>query len=320
MSVDIEEPPLELPYDDEAAAAMGPSLATRIQGPKVYLLEESAAALHARLGKRKAADDDEDDVDEMDEDVSHRPNAVLLTGIPISHLPTKRVFAYAAHHNVAPLALEWVDDKTCVLVFKTRSAARDALETLARGTEETEDGLREGRPLPHALWPMEERIAALLGKEAEVEEAIYVRWALPGDVKQTGAAKTSEFYKKHGDTAGKEIYRDGQLIVPSPRRDREREGDRGRRRSDNPGDERARLDAELDAFLNGEGEEAPRSNPRRSDRAPLQRRRGSRSASPRRRQSGRGSGRGRRDEGERRPHKSQEELDAELDAFLADRT
>lgn len=49
--MEIEEPPLELPYDDESAAAMAPSLAARIQGPKVYLLEESAAALHARLGK-----------------------------------------------------------------------------------------------------------------------------------------------------------------------------------------------------------------------------------------------------------------------------
>jgi len=46
-----EERTLDLPYDDAAAEAMGPTLASRIQPQKVYLLEESAAALHARLGK-----------------------------------------------------------------------------------------------------------------------------------------------------------------------------------------------------------------------------------------------------------------------------
>lgn len=246
--------------------------------------------------------------------MSHRPNAVLLTGEPISNLPTKRVFAYAAHYDVVPLALEWVDDTTCVLVFKTRSAARHALETLARTTEEDEFGLREARPLPQALLPIGERIATLLGKDAGVEPVTRIRWALPTDVKRSGARTESEFYKKHGDTAGKEIYRDGQLILPSPSRG-ERDG--GRRNGNTAQDERARLDAELESFLNGD-EAAPRPNPRRSDRAPVPRRRSSRSTSPRRRQGG--GGRARRDEADRRPHKTQDELDAELDAFFAART
>jgi len=263
----------------------------------------------------------------MRADTTLRPNALFITGSPISNLPTKRIFAYVASFDVVPLGLEWVDDKSCVLLFKSRANARDALELLARNDDaDPLDGSRSARPLPLTLWPMESRIASLLGKQAGgtgPDGEIRIRWAEHGDVKKKGARKQSEFYRKHGDTAGREVYRDGQVIVP-PARDgpEETQGDRDRepRRRRDADSERARLDAELDSFLQADDDEDRSSRPSRSHA----RRRSSRSASPIRtgEQNSRdrnSRGRPRRDERSVRPSKTQEELDAELDAFLADR-
>ncbi|EJD53998.1 hypothetical protein AURDEDRAFT_141909 [Auricularia subglabra TFB-10046 SS5] len=267
-------------------------------------------------------------MDEMDEDVSHRPNALFITGDPIANLPTKSVFSYAAYYDVVPLGLEWIDDRTCVLVFKTRAAARSALQTLAR-SDLDESGLHEARPLPTALWPLEDRVASVLGQARA--GTIHIRWAEPSDVKKSGAREASVFYKKHGETAGKEVYRNGVLVVPEiPHRDRDRHHEHDGRGRDN---ERARLDAELDAFISGNiDDSAPRRRTGREwDRGKPPRRRSSRSASPPRRRhrdgpdrdGGLGSGRGRRgrdhDRTNGRPQKSLAELDAELEAFLAER-
>lgn len=82
-----------------------------------------------------------------------------------------------------------------------------------------------------------------------------MRWATPSDVKKKGAKRESEFYKRHGDEAGKDIF-DGRDLPPASQRPRTT----GAHRSIN-GDaafgggeedrafERQRLDAELDQFL-----------------------------------------------------------------------
>ena len=158
-----------------------------------------------------------------------------------------------------------------------------------------------------------------------------MRWATPGDVKQKGANKNSEFYKRYGRTAG----RTDEGEVPEVKR---------RRRDDSEAEKMAELDQELEDFLTEEriAPSKTRSGHVNSDgRTLFDRLRpglhsrlgdsGSRRGKPRR--SGRESERAAEEEveapqtlqsrlgGERRgrnarPKVTAEDLDAELDAFL----
>ncbi|KAG6879417.1 hypothetical protein C0992_002791 [Termitomyces sp. T32_za158] len=236
------------PSNDPARA----SLANRIGSAKLYLLSETSVA---RAGKRKHAVDEEEDVDEeMDEDATHRGNALLLRGPPISHLPTARLFAYAKHFEAQPMGLEWVDDNTCVFVFSSKNSARIAYRHLQKSPTEDpdDDGFVTAKSIPIALWPPEERIHSSLGKGEGLKGAVRMRWALTEDVKKKGARKESTFYKKHGRLAGKEVY--GGEDVPAA----------AKRRRGEDGQEllqRARLDDELDEFLREDEEASPASPP-----------------------------------------------------------
>src|SRR4051794_39555046 len=96
----------------------------------------------------------------LDVDLSCRPNALLFHGSPIAHLPTSRIFAYATHFDAHPMALEWIDDSTCILVFETRATAQAAQHHLQKSaTEDMDtDGFVTAKPIPIAFWPPEERI------------------------------------------------------------------------------------------------------------------------------------------------------------------
>lgn len=277
---DMSEPQPELlSYDDtvpyEAQVEPQPdasSLASRIGRGKIYLLSDAASSLH-RPPKRVGVDEDEDmeDADGLSEDPERRPNALFFTGLPISHLPTTRIFAYATHFDAHPLGLEWVSDTTCVLVFESVAAARRAhaaLEKVPGEEPSIDDGSVTAKPIPIALWPADERISRTLGlgststEDGEAERQrrrdglsapLRMRWARKDDVKKKGARNESEFYRKHGRQAGKETVNG---------RDMPGAGLGKRRRDDDMEDDaatRARLDEELDAFLaqgsGSEGEE-----------------------------------------------------------------
>ncbi|KAJ7122884.1 hypothetical protein C8R44DRAFT_784776 [Mycena epipterygia] len=248
-----------LSYDDTAYEEQLPtpaeqaSLANRIGTSKVYLLSETIA----RVGKRKHGEEDamnEEDVD-MDEDTSYRGNALLLHGSPISSLPTARLFAYATHFEAHPLGLEWVDDERCVFVFDSKTDARAAYKFLQKHIAEEPDaeGYITAKPIPVAIWPPEERINSSLGKGQGLKGTIRMRWAKNDDVKKRGAMKDSQFYKKHGWTAGKETYDDGTAATPPKRR---RRGSSGHDEL-----ERAALDAELDEFIRAEDDPEPEAEP-----------------------------------------------------------
>jgi hypothetical protein len=90
---------------------------------------------------------------------------------------------------------------------------------------------------------------------------IRMRWAKPGDVKRKGAKKESEFYKRHGLDAGKELF-NGRDLPPAKRS--RHDNDSGERSVADQVLERRRLDAELDQFLQDTEEgsdEAPASPP-----------------------------------------------------------
>ncbi|KAI6033888.1 hypothetical protein BKA83DRAFT_4182241 [Pisolithus microcarpus] len=320
--VSQQEPPAE-PALGQAA------LLNRIGTTKVYLIPDS---VHTRTAKRKrSGSEDNDDID-MDEDTQDlRGNALFLTGTPISHLPTARIFAYATHFDAQPLALEWINDNSCILVFESKSQAQAAHRQLRKLLAEDIDldGFVTAKPIPVTMWPPEERINRSLGKGEGLKGVIRMRWARNDDIKKKGAKQESQFYKKYGPTAGKEG--DGPLK---------------KRRGDTEADE-SRLDAELDEYL-GKDRRLSRSPPPSKMRSDyIDERNGSlvehagqngdlrdRISAKRRRRWDGGSGgrlspggrwthlgeerreprgRGRRDN---RPRKTRQDLDDELDAFL----
>lgn len=288
-----------------------------------------------------------------------RPNALLLQGVPISFLPTALILSYAKHYDAEPLKLEWVDDVTCVLVFASDSDCKTAHRLLLKSAVEERDaeGCLTAKSIPVTLWPEGE------AREDRLRGVIRMRMARSGDRKRAGAREESEFYKKHGRTAGKE---DEGGDFPRKRRRRGEDDDAEARR--------AALDAELDDFLaDGEDAEEDGSSRKRTrtstnghaNRSPPSKMRadyvdpvgrsllertslmrahvddidleyGHDPERPRRREYD-GEARpmrplprrrGRRDEGGReaerpvrteRPRKTQQELDAELDAFLNER-
>lgn len=330
---DLPPPPATEPISTPDAGQ--PSLAGRIGQTKVYLISDTLA----KTGKRKY--EEEEGPEDMDEDVSDpslRDNAILLHGTPISHLPTDNIFAYATHFDAHPIGLEWIDDTTCILVFPSKSAARAGFRVLTKSYSEepSDEGFITSKPIPLHVWPAKERLNNTLGMGEGLKGTIKMRWALTSDVKKRGANKESEFYKKYGRGAGK-----NEEDLWSNKRQRVDPGE-------GAADVKARLDEELDAFL-AEGDEentGPSSPPskmhadyvdtsakrsllertstslesRLMNPLPRRARRGDRhdtedgyAGSESRRTRSRG-GRGRRNE---RPKLTQEDLDAELDAFLS---
>ena len=177
----------------------------------------------------------------------YRPNALLISGTPVSSLPTARVFAYATHYDARPLGLEWVDDTSCVLVFDNALSAKICYRRLLKDEEQADnEGFVIAQPIPMALWSPEERINQTLGKGDGPKGVIRMRYARNEDVKKKGARAESNFYKRHGDFAGKEMY---------GREDERSEHDSKRRRREDDALSKAALDAELDNFLADEDQD-----------------------------------------------------------------
>ncbi|KAH0839584.1 hypothetical protein J3R83DRAFT_500 [Lanmaoa asiatica] len=324
-SEEVSEVQVAISNEDAQPAA----LLDRIGSAKVYLLSDST---QTRTAKRKRPDIEEDEDVDMDENTVLRSNALFLTGAPISHLPTARIFAYVTHFDAQPIGLEWVNDSSCVLVFESRTLARAAHRFLRKATAEgtDEDGFVTTKSIPVTLWLPEDRISKSLGQGEGLRGTIKMRWAKNDDVKKKGAMKESEFYKKYGTGAGKDS--------DAPQK---------RRRDERSLLDASKLDDDLDAFLGNERRtsHSPPPTEIHADQLSESRSLIDRTSSPdssvnlRRRissaprdaltsgfsdprrlhdgdeqdDSRRGKGRGRRNP---RPQKTQKELDDELDAFL----
>ncbi|KAF8351052.1 hypothetical protein F5887DRAFT_1124985 [Amanita rubescens] len=312
-----------VPYNEQVS-----SLAERISSTKVYLLADASNA------KRKPAEDIHNGggEDEMETDQGTYPllrgNAILLQGPPIAHLPTARIFDYAAHFDIHPLGLEWVDDNTCIFVFPSKALATSAFLALQKPatTSETPSTttMTTSRPIPISLWPPEDRIHHSLGVGQGLRGTMHMRWARVDDKKKRGAKKDSAFYRKHGVDAGKEkgvTTLENRISSSPPGRKRKRGGK-----------------DDIDEFL--ADDEEPATEPpskMRSDyiaqtgriTARLPKRPRAREGNwaedeeaASRRRGGRRRGRNRAVEtgGEPPRKKTREELDEELEAFLNDRT
>lgn len=160
-----------------------------------------------------------------------------------------------------------------------------------------------------------------------------MRWAMVTDVKKKGAKKESQFYKKYGSAAGKDDAEHGSGHAQKRRRGAE--GDLSE------AEKRAALDDDLDAFLAEDGGDQPQPESKMHsdhmgsegksllERTSVLRSHPETLASritaglPRREREhtrgwdeSKGQGSRRRRSRERRPRATQEDLDAELDAFL----
>ncbi|KIM19894.1 hypothetical protein M408DRAFT_331286 [Serendipita vermifera MAFF 305830] len=216
-----------------------------------------------------------------------RDNAILFRGDPISKLPTQRIFKYVSLSTTPPLGLEWVDDTNVVLVWSSVAEAQNAFHSMREaGTlemDEDDEGFLPARPMPETLAPMELRLEKALGKAVQEAGQMWMRWARPEDVKVKGGKSKSKFYERYGENAGKE----GQNVhVPHS-------GSGKRKRRDYEGDDRddlrKKLDAEMDAFANGDETAVRRS---------ISPRRGRSASPPRRGQTEQGGHRGRRRPGD----------------------
>lgn len=93
------------------------------------------------------------------------------------------------------------------------------------------DGYLLAKPVPKPLWPPEDRINQTLGVGEGLKGLLTMRVAQKGDVKRRGAKNKSEFYRKHGDAAGKDPLNNVLRTAPNWRDEDEK---------------RRLLDAELD--------------------------------------------------------------------------
>jgi len=287
----------------------------------------------------------------LSDDSTRRPNALLLHGPPIAHLSTKLIFEYATHFDAKPLGLEWIDDTTCVLFFASSVAAKEALSLLQRTSSEPPDerGFVLARSIPMAFWPPKQRIDASLGKGEGLKGSLHLRWAEVTDVKKRGARNRSEFYRKHGvdGQPGGEVRTEDAQEAKRRRREelddeldaflREESPDEGSRPASPPSKMRAdyiekkgkgKSLLERTSLMRGyftDDEDADSWKKSLESRITNQRSLLGRSRRP--------PGDGIRGPGQRgawnedgemhsrhgRPRKSQQELDAELDAFLNER-
>ncbi|GHJ87928.1 hypothetical protein NliqN6_4330 [Naganishia liquefaciens] len=273
-----------------------------------------------------------------------RDNALHLSGTPLAHLSTDKIFHYVTSYAPTPLGVEWISDNRLVLVFQDAREANVAISLLAKtGFDPYEPNnddpleLRAAKAVPRRLLPLPENEKASKGnsridptdllfnpqrdlvpvKKTDDEDLpeglregarLDIRYAMESDVKARTAAKDSEWYKKHGRTAGKGVNAlSGSRHGPGASGRRRRSASPGSRYNDR-GDERGAtrssrrtqeyLDAELDAMRDGKYV-APEHRTKDDER----------------RQGGRGDGRrGRREQ------RTQADLDADLEAFLAERS
>ncbi|KAG8749101.1 hypothetical protein FRC12_013573, partial [Ceratobasidium sp. 428] len=296
---------------------------------KIYLLEDHAPLLEEKLGKKRKRE--LDTVEETDEHVDsdddkQRPNALLLHGEPISKLGTEKIFEYVATYcDRPPTSLEWVDDRTTVIIFETPGTTQTSLSALAKEPTQVADNLVPAHPVPKKLWPPEAQLDHNLSRGTALSGVMHVRSARFGDRKLRDARKRSEWYqtqdrqgqgqnKRSRRRDGEDMDLDAELDEMKRRRDAgDEEGNWDKQRA-------SALDAELDDLVKRKenGEEVTEDSSLRQrlgpkkDRqiAPLPRRRGARGDGGRReeRRSDRSS--------HERPKRTQDDLDAELEAFM----
>ncbi|CAE6412309.1 unnamed protein product [Rhizoctonia solani] len=283
---------------------------------RVYTLEEYAPVLQGRVGKRKRELDTVEEGDEREDldDDKLRPDALLLHGEPISKLSTEKIFEYVATYcDNPPISLEWIDDRTTVIVFESPDMAKSACSSLAKQSPEEQEPetLIPAHPVPKKMWPPEAQLDHNLSRGTALSGIMRIRRARFGDRKLKGARKRSEWYTRQQNKRSRPGDDDLDAELDEMKRRREQgDGEWETERA-------AALDRELDALAarkdgNEDGMDVESASRLQSRLGP----RKNRQIAPLPRRRGHGHGRAPKEE---KPRRTQEDLDAELEAFMKDR-
>ncbi len=151
-----------------------------------------------------------------------RDNALHISGSPLAHLPTGKVFSYVTLFAPKPLGVEWINDTNLVVIFDDPQAAFLAFTKLSKtGFEPWEGGDeplvdRAAQSVPLSLLPIpplppREEYEEAKTVDDDVPEGLrpgammQVRYAKMDDMKERKKAADSSFYKRYGRRAGKEL-------------------------------------------------------------------------------------------------------------------
>lgn len=174
--------------------------------------------------------------DQADSDRTVVPNKVHVWGLDTFNPDDVKAYL-AEHYGTSQLSrVEWIDDSSANYIFKSESAAQEALIALA--AVEIAD--------PAQLPPLEE--VAAKGFSKKPDSVLRVRFAVAGDRKVAGAAERSRFYLLHPEYDPEERRRRGEHTRGRyrDRDDRYRRDGRGdKRRSRREDDESEPFDVSL---------------------------------------------------------------------------
>lgn len=112
-----------------------------------------------------------------------RPTAIFLHGV--DNMSTKDIESYCNQENLTKV--EWINDASCNLAFKTEEEAFHALESLL---EKKEDAITVDHKQLHPAKPF-------VDAEGKTH-SLFVRIATDEDVKERGARQRSRYYMIHG--------------------------------------------------------------------------------------------------------------------------
>ncbi|KAK4191669.1 hypothetical protein QBC35DRAFT_448228 [Podospora australis] len=204
------------------------------------------------------------EVDETFDDHNTKPedNELVLNKVNIRGLDTFKpddVKSYLKEHSADANfeRIEWVDDTSANFIYRSESAARDALIALAA----------VGIADPTQLAPRETIPARTFAQKPE--SFLQVRYAVASDKKAAGASQYSRFYLLNPEYDPEERRRRGEFSR-GKYRDRE---DRPRRRNDRRREQRSEEPETFDE--NFYDEKSTTSSTRPSQRSPRPRRRSS---------------------------------------------
>jgi hypothetical protein len=206
--------------------------------------------------------------------------------------------------------------------------AQSSIDALSKEpSSEMADTLSPAHPVPKKIWPPEAQLDHNLSKGTALSGVMRVRWALFGDRKLRDARKRSEWYHVQGGqgrnkrTRGRGEGEDGQgMDLDAELDEMMRRREAGEDVQDFDKQRVSALDDELDALARRKesGEDVPElSSTLRQRLGPKK----GREIAPLPRRRGRGGDGGRRDEqkektSHERPKRTQDDLDAELEAFM----
>lgn len=188
-----------------------------------------------------------------------RPKALYICGEPITQLSTENLFQYAAHSKVNCSGLQWLDDKSALLLFANLDDFEDgwaaltnrSLAQLPTPPPEIDDPILSDHPsLELKIYVSALEAVPLTSSlcnrsksphSSSLKRGLWVRPAMQGDMKAPNAAKSSSYYRQTRRPLHDRLRRSSRSVSPRAHFS----GGRARRSN-----HASNLDEELDSYVN----------------------------------------------------------------------